>query len=116
MSNNAVQAATEPLRSLAFGSISGTYAAVGTPFANPCRILMLQNFTDQQMFFSDDSTVAAGKWTLPSGGQLIIDYEANKTETGGAFAYPQGTQIYVKQASAPGSGSVYVGVTYGRNG
>jgi len=116
MSNNAVTAATEALRSLAFGSISGTYAAVGSVFANPCRILIIQNFTDTQMIFSDDATVSAGKWTLPSGGQLVIDYEANKTETGGALAYPQGTQIYVKQAAAPSSGSVYVSVTYGKNG
>ena len=112
--NNAISLYPETIRSLAFGSISGTYAAVGTALANPSRILIIQNFTDQQMFFSFDGT--NNHLTLPSGGQIVLDFTANKTVTGGAAYLREGLIVYVKQVSAPGSGSVYVSTFYGTNG
>jgi hypothetical protein len=114
MSNMAICLAAEPLRSLGFASISGAYAAIGTALLNPSRIMILQNFTDKQMIFSFDGT--NDHLTLPSGGQIVLDFTSNKTVTGGAAYIPAGTIVYVKQVLAPGSGSVYVSTFYGING
>lgn len=114
MSNLAICLAAEPLRSLAFGSIGAGYVAVGTALINPSRIMIIQNFTDKQMIFSFDAT--NDHLTLPSGGQIVLDFTSNRTDTGGAAYIPAGTIVYVKQVSAPGSGSVYVSTFYGING
>lgn len=109
--NLAVRLYPETLRSLAFGSIGAGYAAVGTSFANPARILILQNLTDTSMFFSFDGT--NNHFILPSGGQMIIDCTTNRTAVAGTAAIAQGTIVYVKQVTAPSLGAVYVGVIYG---
>ena len=113
MSSVAIRIACEPLRSLAFGSISGTYAAIGTAFANPARILLVQNFTDVQMIFSFDGI--NDNFTLPSNGFLLLDLTANKTVTQGAFI-AEGTTIYVSTGGSPSLGAVYVTTFYGVDG
>lgn len=114
MSNLAIQIFPEDLRSLAFGSISGAYAQIGTDFEFPSRILVIQNFTDKQMIFSFNGV--DDHLTLPSGGQIVLDVTANKTVTGGAAYFSAGIGIFVKQVVAPGSGSVYVSTFFGLNG
>jgi len=47
-------AVLDTLRTLANGSISGTYAAVGTPFTSPVRLICFTNNTDGDMLFTDD--------------------------------------------------------------
>ena len=112
MSNQAINIKFEPLRSRAFGSINGTYSAIGTPFSNPCRILLIQNQTDVLLTFSDDGVT--DNLVLPAGGFILLDVTSNKTSTGGAAYFAQGTVFWVK--GAPTSGSVYVSVLYGFNG
>ena len=46
----------EPIRTLAFGSIGPTYTAVGTALTNPARIFILNNLTNQNLYFSIDGT------------------------------------------------------------
>lgn len=105
------RAQLEPIRSLAFGSISGTYAAVGTPFANPCRVICFTNNTAGDMFLSRDQTndeifVAAGSFKL-------FDIQSNvRPVNESAFVFETGTQWYVKQITAPVSGSVYIETIY----
>lgn len=109
--NTAIRLAAEPLRSRAFGSISGTYAAIGTAFTYPCRILLVQNLTDATLLFSlngiDDH------FPLPPNGFLLIDIESNKTAVGGALNLPAGSFIFVKQSGTPTSGSAYLTTFYG---
>lgn len=114
MSNLAIRLFPETLRSLGFASISAAYAAVGSAFANPSRILLIQNFTDQRMIFSFDGT--NDHVTLPSNGFVLLDATANKTVSGGAAFFGENTIIFVKQASAPASGSVFVSTFFGING
>ena len=110
--NLAIRLAAEPLRSLAFGSISGTYAGIGTAFVNPCRILLVQNLTDETMLFSFDGV--NDHFVLPAEGFVLIDVESNKTTTGGALNIPVGTRIYAKDAGTPPTtGAVYVSTFYG---
>ena len=101
----------EPLRSLAFGSISGVYAGVGLPFANPVRILKVTNLTDVPLLVSyngvDDHDVVAAT------GFYLYDFASNQSAAAGLLEQPAGDRIYVKEAvGAPTSGSVYVTVVY----
>ncbi len=101
----------ETLRSLAFGSISGTYAAIGTALLKPSRIYLIQNGTNVVLTFSLDG-VNDHFVVQPSAG-MIIDITANKTTTAGYSAIPEGTITYVK--GAPASGTVYLSSFYGKN-
>ena len=47
MSNKfAVKAWAEPLRTVAFGSLTGSLAAIGSPLVNPARVMFVTNGTD----------------------------------------------------------------------
>lgn len=101
----------EAQRSLAFGSISNAYAAVGAAMANPIRMLVLQNLTDVTLQFSFDGV--ADTIPLPSSGAFAFDIATNKT-IGDGFFLAQGDRVYVKHlGSAPTTGSVYVTAFYG---
>jgi len=107
--NLAVRVYPELLRSLAFGSISGTYAGIGSGNANPARIVYLVNDTDVLLTFSFDGL--SDHFVIPSRAFLLLDVTTNKTDTGGSFAVAQGQRIYVK--GAPTLGSVYLTTFYG---
>lgn len=100
----------EPVRSLAFGGISGTYAVVGTPLANPARIVIFQNFTDGDLMISFDGV--NDHLPVPNKGEVKLDVTTNKTNIQG-FYISQHTQFWVKQISAPTVGSLYISAFYG---
>jgi hypothetical protein len=116
----------DDIRSVAFGTIpaSPLYAPIGTPFLHAARMLIIQNFTDQLVYVSDeiDLTVPAvptyvfiPKIILPSGGQIILDYMSDKSLNGGEFAQSAGTQLYTAYPTggvAPTLGNIYVSVIY----
>lgn len=105
------KAQLEPLRSLAFGSISGTYAAVGDPFDYPSRIICFTNLTEGDMLFSRDGVT--DELVVSAGGFKLFDIQTNhKPVNEDAFVFPVGTQWYVKQLTAPVSGSVYIETVY----
>lgn len=105
------RAQIEPIRSLAFGSISGLYVAVGDPLAYPCRLICWTNNTEGDVYFSrdrvnDEIFVAAGSFKL-------FDIQTNARPCNeSAFVFEKGTQWYVKQITAPLSGSVYIESVY----
>lgn len=109
----AIRLVFEPVRSLAFGSISGTYTGIGTAFANPERMMLVQNATDVSLMFSADGI--NDHFQLPSNGFLLLDIAANKTTSQG-FYIAEGTRMYVKEIGTPSTGSVYVTVMYGIDG
>jgi hypothetical protein len=109
-SPNEVRVQFDTLRSLAFGSISGTYAAIGTAFTRPARMIKISNQTNADMFISFDGT--NNHDLVASNGFVLYDYNSNMSAQGGYFMQKAGTVVYVKQVSAPTSGSVYVTVIY----
>lgn len=112
LSIQASRAAFEPLRSLAFGSIAAGYTAVGTPLANPARILSIINMTDAAVILSLDGV--NDHIICPANTGKVYDETTNRAGTIQGFYIPQGTQFYVKRAAgAPTSGSVYIEVQYG---
>lgn len=92
-------------RTLAFGAISGVYAEVGTRFANNPSVMILQNFTDAAIIFTDDITLALGIIELPINGQAILDIASWGLVTA------KGQGIWVK--GTPSAGHVNVSVGYG---
>lgn len=105
MSNTQV-ATIDTIRTLAFGSISGTYAAVGTPLIFPTRLICFTNNSNGDMFFSSDGVnnqlfVAAGSFKL-------FDLNTNRLLQQQYWVFAIGTQFYVKQSTAPTSGAVYI--------
>lgn len=113
-SSLALRMAFEPLRSLAFGGISGTYAKVGTPFAHSEAIIKVQNLTDSQVTISLDGSTDHD--TLPAQSFSLYDITANKARADDR-ALPQNTQVWVKQTSAgPTLGSVYITLLFGTTG
>ena len=110
MSSLSVRIRYEVLRSLAFGSISGAYALVGTKFANAVRILKITNTTDADLIISFDGV--NNHDIIPARTAEVMDYGSNKANTGGQLDQAVGDAVYVKQVSAPTSGTVYVTVIY----
>jgi hypothetical protein len=103
----------EPLRSLAFGAITGAYAPIGTALSHPERIIKLYNGTDADMLISFDGV--NDNDILPSKGFVLLDVCANKTRDDG-FYLGQDTVVWARQeAGAPTVGSVYLTVFYGAN-
>lgn len=103
----------EPLRTLAFGSISGNYAAVGTPTENPVRLVCLSNDTEGNVVFSRNQDIAAGEIFVAAGGFKLFDIQSNiNPDKEDRYVLDQFTQFYVKQLEAPVSGAVYIEVLY----
>lgn len=107
--NLSVRLYPEALRSLAFGSISGTYAAIGTALSNPSRILYIVNTTDVLLTFSFDGIT--DHFVIPSQSYILLDVTSNKTLTGGALNISEGQKIYVK--GSPTLGTVYLSTFFG---
>jgi hypothetical protein len=96
------------LRSLSSGSVSGTYAAVGTAFTYPVRILKIVNNSTEDVTVSVDGTNDYDY--VPMGGFVLYDAGTNRGNPSAELVFRQGTQIFVKGTS--GSGSVYVVTLY----
>lgn len=110
-SSNAVLIKYEELRSLAFGSISGAYAGVGSPFANPVRMICLDNLTDEDLVVSFNGTT--NHTPVPARSGRVLDYCSNTSMQSGVAEQQVGTRVYVKAiGGAPTSGSFYVTVIY----
>lgn len=111
MSLNGQRVRYDALRSLAFGSISGTYAAIGTAFTQSVRIIKIDNLTDANMLFSFDGVI--NHTVVPTMSGSVFDYGTNRVGPVDQLEQPIGTTIYVKQESgAASSGSVYVTIIY----
>lgn len=103
--------AYETIRSLAFGGISGVYAAVGSPFSNPVRIIKVTNLTDANLLISFNGIDTVD--IVAANGFYLYDYGSNKADAGGVLEQSLGKRLYVRQEStAATSGSVYVTIIY----
>lgn len=104
----------DAVRELAFGSISGTYAAVGTATTDHARLIRFVNSTDAQVYISLDGITNNIK--LVPNSFALFDFSTNKIQDDGLFV-SVGTTFYTKQVSgAPGSGSVWIEVVSGKGG
>jgi hypothetical protein len=106
-----VRMLSETLRTLAFGGITGVYAPLGTPFANPISICIFQNQTTQLVYLSLDGV--NDNIALPAGGYILLDLTTNRGSDEGIY-FAQGTQIYVRAPGAlPTTNGVSLAAFYG---
>lgn len=104
--SQSVKMVPEALRSLAFGSISGTYATVGT-ITNPSQMYIVQNLTNATITFSMDG--ANDNFVLPTMAFQILDIGTNHGIPG-TCSVAAGTILRAK--GSPSSGSVYLTTFY----
>jgi len=115
----AAQKATfEGLRSVAAGSVTASYTALGSALSNPAVLLVFTSTLDSDVLISlDGSTDQVYIPTPPSGESVTISFElgANKEGTS-KLQLPKGTQVSLKRGAggASSSGSIYLMVMYGR--
>lgn len=104
----------DALRSIAFGDISVSYAAVGTPLDRNWRIFRITNNTDGDMIISADGVI--DNLFVPKNGFSTYDLATNAPpiNQSDTFVMGIGTQFYVKQSTAPTSGAVYIEGIYAR--
>jgi hypothetical protein len=101
----------DEIRSLGFAGISGVYAAVGSPTTQEARMICFSNNTEGDVLFTDNIT--KDKIFVCAGSFKLWDMQANmNTQKDDKFVIPVATQFYVKQITAPVSGSVYIEIIY----
>lgn len=94
----------DPIRELAFGSITGSYAALGTPLADHIRLITFQNATNQDIDVSFDGST--DNLRMPPNSFKLLDLSANKIKDDGLFL-ASGTQIYIKYTGTLGSSNSF---------
>lgn len=101
----------ENLRSVSFGSITGSYASIGVPFENPIRILRVTNTTDVVILVSFDGV--NDKDVSPNKTAYVYDYCSNASDQGGYAEQSAGTTVYIKaESSLPTVGKIYITAIY----
>lgn len=102
----------DALRTVGFGSITGSYVALGSSFAHPMRIIRIVNNTDADMLFSFDAST--DNIIVPAYNFVLYDVTTNREENIIYFVFAVGTQIFIKYVSAPSVGTVYIECLYGQ--
>ncbi len=110
--SNVQSVSFDTLRTLAAGSITTSFVAVGTPFTHPVRLICFTNNTDGDMLFSVDGT--NNILFIPKGAFKLFDLNTNRLAQDQYWVLPIGTQFYVKYSTAPMSGAVYIEALWGQ--
>jgi len=101
----------EPIKTLGFAGISAAYATVGAATSKTIKAFCVSNDTEGDMYFSIDGT--DDHMYLAAGSFRLYDLQSNmNSNDDDSFVLSVGTQFYVKQITAPVSGSVYVECIY----
>ena len=101
----------DDIRSLAFGGISGAYAAVGTPTSVLTRGICFSNDTQGSMIFSNDLT--KDQIFVKAGSFKLWDIQSNmNAQFDDKCVLAKQMQWYCKQLAAPISGSVYIEILH----
>lgn len=109
------RAAFEAVREVAFGSVTGSYTAIGTATTDHTRIVHIVSTLNTDVYISLDGTTDHIR--LAGGGFVLFDFSSNKIHDDGLFL-KEGTVFYVKQTSAgaPASGNLWIEIAYGQGG
>jgi len=103
--------AFEAVKEIAFGSVSGSYAAVGVPLAERSRQISFNNGLDVAVYVSFDGVT--DHLRMSPNTFKLLDLTANKVLDDGLFL-AKGVQIYIKEVSAVvSSGDFWAESMYG---
>lgn len=102
----------DAIRSLAFGSISGSYANVGGPVQQQSRLIHVVNNTDADLMFSFNAST--DHVFIPAGSFFLYDVNTNRDNNEQGWYITVGSQPAVKSVGAAATtGSVYVTIAFG---
>lgn len=101
----------ETLRSVGFAAIGASYVVLGSAFSNPIRLLVITNATNGDLLLSLDGST--DHFFIAASSFKLFDFNTNRLLVDQMWVLPTGTQFYVKQSTAPSSGSVYLEALYG---
>lgn len=105
------QAKVDAIRSVAYGSITGSYVALGSALTYPARIICFTNTTNEDVFLSTDGST--DQILVPAGSFKLFDITTNHRPVNhDDFCFASGTQFYVRYSSMPSQGAVYIEVVY----
>ena len=105
-------AVIDDYRTLDSASISGTFAAVGSPFTHLLRLICITNNTDGDLIFT--TNIVSNQLFIAKNSFKLFDLSINKEgQYNDEFHLPKLTQFYVKQKTAPTAGDVYIEAIYG---
>ena len=97
----------DTIKSVAFGSITGSYANLGSALSFPLQILIIKNTTDVTLFVSENGT--DDHYELPAGTTDGFDLQTNAI-SGAMGVKAAGTQFQVKanSGSLPATGKIII--------
>lgn len=107
------RAAFEAVREVAFGSLTGSYAAVGTATTDHARMIRIVSTLNTEAYISFDGST--NHIRLAAGSFVLYDFTANRVQDDGLFL-SEGTTIYAKYSTAPSSGNIWIEVAYAQGG
>jgi len=101
----------EAVRAVAFGAVTGAFAALGAATTHIGRIVRFTNYTDQILDFSLDGVDA--NYRLSPTSTLVLDISTNQTKKDNLFI-PEGQIFYIRHAGvAPTTGSAWIELSHG---
>jgi len=104
----------EALRTVAFGSVTSSYAAVGSATTDMIRLVAFNNGTNQSLLISLDGTT--DHFRVVGNGFKLLDLTTNRVRDDGLFI-AKGTTFYIKdEGVAPTSGSFWIEALYATGG
>lgn len=107
-----IKAKWEALRTVAFGSVGASYAALGSALSNESVVIYIRSTLNKDAYISFDGST--DHIYVGSGDLVVYDLGANRYADA-RLVVPKGTQIYQKRGpgGASSSGSLFVSVVYG---
>ncbi len=101
-------------KTVAFGSITNSYTAIGSALTHAWRAFRISNNTDGDMNFSLDGTT--NNLFVPAGSFVLYDICTNSPPltVNDNLVFGLGTQFYIKYSTAPTTGAVYIEGLYAR--
>ena len=98
------------------GAGAGTYVAIGTPLAEPARLILFQNGTNGDVMISFDGVTDHMPVFL--GAFVLLDVTTNRANTGGAFNIGEATQFWARNLGGtftnPTTGAFFITSFYGK--
>lgn len=103
----------DPLQSLGYGSISGTYAGIGPQFDRSSRMIYISNLTNKVLMISFDGVT--DHYPIYAYTALMLTNTWNAQKSTEYLAMEASTRVYVKSVGTPTVGVVYVTIFRGES-
>ena len=104
----------EQIRVLADAGVSSVYAEIGSPLANACKMLIINNQMNGDLMLSFDGIT--DHLYIQAGQAMVLDFASDKEGPSEKFALSADTTIWARSFGLvdPTMGDIFVSVVYGK--